>query len=123
MFKNFTKPRRVVITGFGCVTPIGIGKDEFWQSLEAGKSGVSRIESFDVSGAEVTIAGEIKDFDWKAELNPKDRKHVPRTVPLALKAAREAVKDANIQTDKLTLSERQNFGVVLGNGRRRFVFY
>ncbi|CAN5409382.1 beta-ketoacyl-ACP synthase II [soil metagenome] len=116
MFKNFTKPRRVVITGFGCVTPIGIGKTEFWQSLEAGKSGVSRIESFDVSGADVTIAGEIKDFDWQAELNPKDRKHVPRTVPLALKAAREAVADSGIQTDKLTLSERQNFGVVLGTG-------
>ena len=116
MFKNFTKPRRVVITGFGCVTPIGIGRENFWNALEAGKSGVSCIESFDVSGAEVTIAGEIKDFDWKAELNPKDRKHVPRTVPLALKAAREAVADSGIKTDKLTLSERQNFGVVLGTG-------
>ena len=116
MFKNFTKPRRVVITGFGCVTPIGIGKTDFWNALEAGKSGVSHIESFDVSGAEVTIAGEIKDFDWKAELNPKDRKHVPRTVPLALKAAREAVKDSGIETEKLTLTERQNFGVVLGTG-------
>ncbi len=116
MFNNFAKPRRVVITGFGCVTPIGIGKDEFWNALRTGKSGVSRIESFDVSGAEVTIAGEIKDFDWKAELNPKDRKHVPRTVPLALKAAREAVKDSGIEPEQLTLSERQNFGVVLGTG-------
>ncbi len=116
MFKNFSKPRRVVITGFGCVTPIGIGREQFWESLATGKSGISKIESFDVSDSQVKIAAEIKDFDWEAELNPKDRKHVPRTVPLALKAAREAVADAEIQTDKLTLSERQNFGVVLGTG-------
>ncbi len=116
MFKKFSKPRRVVITGFGCVTPIGIGRERFWESLAAGTSGISKIESFDVSDSQVKIAGEIKDFDWEAELDPKDRKHVPRTVPLALKAAREAVADAEIQTDKLSLSERQNFGVVLGTG-------
>jgi 3-oxoacyl-[acyl-carrier-protein] synthase II len=116
MFKNFTIPRRVVITGFGCVTPIGIGRESFWKSLKQGKSGVSRIESFDISDSQIKIAAEVKDFDWEAELNPKDRKHVPRTVPLALAAAREAVKDAELKTDKLTLSERQNFGVVLGTG-------
>lgn len=116
MFKEFTKTRRVVITGFGCVTPIGIGRDNFWASLENGKSGIKRIESFDVSNSAVKIAAEIRDFDWEAELNPKDRKHVPRTVPLALKAAREAVKDANIQPENLSLEEKQNFGVVLGTG-------
>jgi len=116
MFKNFTTPRRVVITGFGCVTPIGIGRKAFWKSLKQGKSGVSRIESFDISDSQIKIAAEIKNFDWEAELNPKDRKHVPRTVPLALAAAREAVKDAELKTDKFTLSERQNFGVILGTG-------
>jgi 3-oxoacyl-[acyl-carrier-protein] synthase II len=116
MLKNFSKPRRVVITGFGCVTPIGIGREQFWESLAAGKSGIKKIESFDVSDSQVKIAGEVRDFDWEAELDPKDRKHVPRTVPLALKAAREAVADAKIQTDKLSLTERQDFGVVLGTG-------
>lgn len=116
MFKNFTKPRRVVITGFGCVTPIGIGRERFWQSLADGKSGISQIESFDISNSQVKIAAEIKDFDWQAELNIKDRKNVSRCVPLALKAAREAIQDAQIQTENLTLSERQNFGVVLGTG-------
>lgn len=116
MFKEFTKTRRVVITGFGCVTPIGIGRDDFWASLENAKSGIKRIESFDVSNSVVKIAAEINNFDWEAELNPKDRKHVPRTVPLALKAAREAVKDAKIDTENLTLEEKQNFGVVLGTG-------
>ena len=116
MFRNLTKPRRVVITGFGCVTPIGIGRAAFWESLKQGVSGIELIKSFDVSNSNVKIAAEIKDFDWEAELNPKDRRHVPRTVPLALAAAREAVSDAGIATDKLSLAERQNFGVVLGTG-------
>lgn len=116
MFSNFSQPRRVVITGFGCVTPIGIGREKFWTGLRTGASGVSRIESFDVSDSKVQIAAEIKNFDWEAELNPKDRKHVPRTVPLALAAAREAVKDSDLQTENLTLSQRQNFGVILGTG-------
>ena len=116
MFQNQIKPRRVVITGFGCVTPIGIGRENYWESLKSGVSGVSKIESFDVSDSKVKIAAEIKNFDWEAELDVKDRKHVPRTVPLALAAAREAVKDANLQPENLTLSERQNFGVVLGTG-------
>jgi 3-oxoacyl-[acyl-carrier-protein] synthase II len=116
MFSNFTKPRRVCITGFGCVTPIGTGRENFWQSLESGKSGVRRIESFDVSDLTVKIAAEVANFDWEAELNPKDRKHVPRTVPLALAAAREAVKDAQIDYENFSLSEKQNFGVILGTG-------
>jgi 3-oxoacyl-[acyl-carrier-protein] synthase II len=116
MFKSFIKPRRVVITGFGCVTPIGIGRENFWESLKSGKSGVRKIESFDTTGSAVQIAAEVSGFDWEAELSPKDRKHVARTVPLALKAAREAMKDAGIDAESLDLSERQNFGVVLGTG-------
>src|SRR5215207_5547150 len=104
MFGNFDgKPRRVVITGFGCVTPIGVGRERFWESLRSGTSGVSRIESFDVSDSAVKIAAEVKDFDWQAELNPKDRKNVSRCVPLALKAAREAILDSGIQTENLSL--------------------
>ena len=116
MFEKFSKPRRVVITGFGCVTPIGIGRVNFWESLASGASGVRLIESFDVSDSVVKIAAEIKDFDWEAELNPKDRKHLPRTVPLALASAREAVRDAGIETDELSLAEKRNFGVCLGTG-------
>jgi 3-oxoacyl-[acyl-carrier-protein] synthase II len=122
MFNHFTKPRRVVITGFGCVTPIGIGREQFWHSLKTGKSGIKKIESFDVSDAAVQIAGEIQDFDWKAELNPKDRKHVSRCVPLALKAAREAIADAEINTENLSLDERRKFGVILGTGGGGFAF-
>ena len=80
-------PRRVVITGMGCVTPIGIGRDAFWHGLQTGESGVRLIESFDVSRSAVKIAAHVPDFDWKSQLSPKDRKHVARTVPLALAAA------------------------------------
>ena len=116
MLSGFTVPRRVVITGFGCVTPIGIGRDAYWSSLKSGNSGVKRIQSFDPSEFNVQIAAEVSDFDWKAELNAKDRQHVPRTVPLALAAARQAVADSAIVPDDLTLEEKRRFGVVLGTG-------
>src|SRR5881227_605717 len=101
MLSQFKQPRRVVITGIGCVTPIGIGREAFWTALTRGESGVRKIEAYDVSDSPVKIAAEVRDFDWEAQLSPKDRKHVPRTVPLALAAAREALKDANYFTDDL----------------------
>jgi len=116
MLNQFTHPRRVVITGFGCVTPIGIGREAFWNGLKAGTSGVRRIESFDVSKSPVKIAAQVVDFDWEAQLGPKDRKHVPRTVPLALAAAREAINDAGIEIENLSVTERQQIGVQIGTG-------
>jgi 3-oxoacyl-[acyl-carrier-protein] synthase II len=116
MLNGFSTPRRVAITGFGCVTPIGIGREQFWNGLKSGKSGIRRIEAFDASTFDIQIAAEIPEFDWKAELNAKDRQHVPRTVPLALAAAREAVADSGIQPEDLSLDEKRKFGVVLGTG-------
>ncbi|HKR02338.1 MAG TPA: beta-ketoacyl-[acyl-carrier-protein] synthase family protein [Pyrinomonadaceae bacterium] len=116
MLKGLTRPRRVVITGMGCVTPIGIGREVFWHALQSGESGVRRIESFDVADSPVKIAAEVRGFDWEAELNPKDRKHVPRTVPLALAAARQALEDARLHTSDLSLNERREIGVELGTG-------
>jgi 3-oxoacyl-[acyl-carrier-protein] synthase II len=116
MFSQFKGPRRVVITGMGCVTPLGIGREAFWNALIKGESGVRRIESFDVSNSPVKIAAEVRDFDWEAQLNPKDRKHVPRTVPLALAAAREALADAKLKPNDLGLEQRRAVGVVLGTG-------
>ena len=116
MLNGFTGPRRVVITGFGCVTPIGIGKNAFWGSLQSGASGIRRISAFDPSEFKVQVAGEIPDFDWQAELEPKDRQHVPRTVPLALAAAREAISDSRNIPDSLSEEEKSRFGVILGTG-------
>lgn len=116
MLNRFKRPRRVVITGMGCVTPIGVGREAYWRALISGESGIRRIESFDVSESPVKIAAEVREFDWQAQLNPKDRKHVPRTVPLALAAAREALDDANYFPNDLSLDERRGIGVVLGTG-------
>ncbi|MEP6946873.1 MAG: beta-ketoacyl-[acyl-carrier-protein] synthase family protein, partial [Acidobacteriota bacterium] len=110
------RPRRVAVTGIGCVTPIGVGREAFWRSLQSGASGVRRISSFDPSEYTVQIAGEVQDFDWEAELNPKDRKHVARTVPLALAAAREAMADAGIDTVDMPLEDRRRIGVQIGTG-------
>ena len=116
MLRGFTRPRRVVITGIGCVTPLGIGREAYWNALITGKSGVRRIEAFDPSSFAVQIAAEVPSFDWQAQLNPKDRKHVPRTVPLALAAAREALEDARLFPQDMSLEERRAFGVELGTG-------
>jgi 3-oxoacyl-[acyl-carrier-protein] synthase II len=116
MLKRTSVPRRVVITGMGCVTPIGNGREAFWDSLCRGTSGVRRIESFNVDDSPVKIAAEVRDFNWEAELNPKDRKHVARTVPLALAAAREALADAGVNAGDLTLDERREIGVEIGTG-------
>lgn len=116
MLSGFQRVRRVAITGMGCVTPIGIGRTAFWRALLDGESGVRQITSFDTTNMPVKIAAEINGFDWEAQLNPKDRKHVPRTVPLALAAAREALEDAQLPTKDLTLDERRGIGVVLGTG-------
>jgi 3-oxoacyl-[acyl-carrier-protein] synthase II len=116
MLNGFKSPRRVVITGMGCVTPIGLGREAFWKSLQNGVSGVRRIESFDVTNSSVKIAADVRDFDWQSQLTAKDRKHVPRTVPLGLAAAREALQDAGIEPEKLSLEQRQRIGVELGTG-------
>src|SRR6195256_1995447 len=116
MLNQFKRPRRVVITGMGCVTPIGIGREAFWTALTQGDSGVRRIESFDVSNSPVKIAAQVRGFDWEAQLSPKDRKHVPRTVPLALAAGREAFQDAGIPAHDLSPEEKQQIGVMLGTG-------
>ena len=116
MFRALKHPRRVVITGMGCVTPLGIGRDAYWNGLLTAQSGIRRISCFDPSSFPVQIAAEVPSFDWQAQLNPKDRKHVPRTVPLALAAAREALQDAQLSPNDLSLTERRAFGVELGTG-------
>src|SRR5688572_29530556 len=116
MLNGLERIRRVVVTGLGCVTPIGIGRPAYWQSLRNGSSGIKGIESFDASPFKIRIAAEIPEFDWKAELEAKDCQHVPRTVPLALAAAREAMSDAGMCPEKLTHEEKRRFGVVLGTG-------
>jgi 3-oxoacyl-[acyl-carrier-protein] synthase II len=108
--------RRVVVTGIGCLSPNGNGREAFARALRRGESGVGRITLFDPEGLPATIAGELKGFDPSAHVPVKDTKHISRAVPVAIAASAEALADAGIDPDSLTLSERRELGIVLGTG-------
>jgi 3-oxoacyl-[acyl-carrier-protein] synthase II len=108
--------RRVVITGIGCVSPIGIGKQQFWQSVKAGRSGVSAITRFDASDLPVRIAGEVKGFDPDQFIPPKDRQHVSHAVAFAIAAADLTFDDAGLKPREMDLDERREIGIILGSG-------
>lgn len=108
--------KRAVITGMGVVSPNGIGKTAFCSAILAGQSGVKQITRFDTSNLPVKIAGEIQNFNELDWMEARERKHVSRAVPLALAASTEALKDAGIDPQKLSLNEQREIGVVLGTG-------
>ncbi|HEY3768899.1 MAG TPA: beta-ketoacyl-[acyl-carrier-protein] synthase family protein [Candidatus Angelobacter sp.] len=108
--------KRAVITGMGVVSPNGIGKAAFCRAILDGKSGVKLITRFDTSDLPVKIAGEIQDFNELDWIEAKERKHVSRSVPLAIAASTEALKDAGIDYEKMSLDEKREIGVVLGTG-------
>ncbi|GAB6088272.1 beta-ketoacyl-ACP synthase II [Alkaliphilus crotonatoxidans] len=105
--------RRVVVTGIGCVTPIGTGKEEFWSSLLAGKSGIDYITRFDTVDYPTKIAAEIKDFNPEDYIDKKELKKMDRFTQLAVAASRMAMEDANLKLESL---EAERFGVILGTG-------
>ncbi len=108
--------RHVAITGIGCLSPNGNGREEYSRALREGRSGVGRISLFDPEGLPATIAGEVKGLDIAAWVGAKDIRHVSRAVPMSIAAASEAFEDAGIDTEALTLAERRAIGVVLGTG-------
>ena len=89
--------RRVVVTGLGAVTPLGLDARSTWEAAVAGKSGVDWIRSFDTSGYPVRIASEVKDFEAEAVVGAKDARRLERNVVLAVAAAREAWSDAGAE--------------------------
>jgi len=108
--------RRVVVTGMGAVSPNGVGREAFGQSVLAGVSGVRRISHFDASEIPVQIAGEVQGFDELAWVEKRERKHVSRVLPLALAAANEALEQAGINYASLPIEERRRFSVIVGSG-------
>ncbi|MDR5683940.1 MAG: beta-ketoacyl-ACP synthase II [Armatimonadota bacterium] len=107
------RQRRVVITGVGVVTPIGTGKDRFWDALMEGRSGVRTIQSFDPSPFPTRIAAEVVDFDPLAYLDRKEVKRNDRFVQFAVAATRMALEDARFS---ITPHNADRVGVVIGSG-------
>lgn len=105
--------KRVVVTGLGAITPIGIGKDAYWQSLVAGKSGITKITRFDASDYATQIAGEVKDFDATQYIEKKEAKRMDRCTQFALVAAKMAFEDAGLDLEK---EDHSRIGTVIGTG-------
>jgi len=105
---------RVVVTGMGIVTSLGSDLETFWNNLVAGKSGVSRIESFDVSEYPTQIAAEIKDFNPEDYIDRKEARRMDRFVQFAVAAGKMAVQDAGLELGVNVDPER--VGVIVGSG-------
>ena len=105
--------RRVVVTGVGLVSPVGVGTEETWRDLLAGKSGVAPITHFDTTGFAATIAAEVKDFDPLQYVEKKDLKKMGLFIQFALAASQFAVEQAQL---KLTPHLADRTGVYIGSG-------
>jgi len=104
---------RVVVTGMGAITPIGIGLEAFWQSLIEGKSGIGPITHFNTEGFDCRIAGEVKGFDPSLYMDKKEARRLVSVLQFAIAAAKMALQDG-----KLTVSAENanDIGVLIGSG-------
>lgn len=107
---------RVVITGMGVVSSVGVGVDEFWGALTSGSSGITTITLCDVTGYPTRIAGEVKGWDPAQHLDRKAAQRMSRAGQFAVTAALQAVKDANLHLGE----ENHDAGVILGTGTSSF---
>ncbi len=105
--------RRVVITGLGLVTPLGIGVDETWSALCEGRSGIGEITSFDTTGFTTTIAGEVKNFNPEDFLPKKEARRTEKFIAYAVAASRMAVESARLAIDE---KNGPRIGVITGCG-------
>ena len=110
--------RRVVVTGIGLVSALGIGTSETWAALLAGQSGVTRITRFDVSGYATQIAAEVKGFDPLAFIEKKEIKKMDLFIQYAIAAAQFAMDDSGLQ---ITDANAPNIGVYIGSGIGGFI--
>ncbi len=106
--------RRVVITGLGIVSPLGIGVAENWRNILAGKSGITRVTHFDATGYPSMIAGEVKNFDpTQFGMTEKEARRMDRFIQLGMAAGIEAIKDSGIE---VTEANAERIGVHIGSG-------
>ena len=105
--------KRVVITGLGCVTPVGTGKEDFWVNIKSGVSGIDKITRFDYTNYQTQIAGEVKDFTPEDYISKKELKKMDRFTQFAMVASKLAVADSELDLDSI---DRNRMGTVIGTG-------
>ena len=105
--------RRVVVTGLGLITPVGIGVKESWKNILNGVSGITNISKFDASNFKSQVAGEVKSFDPDLYLNPKDSRRMDTFIQFGLVAGIEAIKDSGLE---VTEENSERIGVSIGSG-------
>lgn len=105
--------RRVVVTGLGPVTSIGIGKEEYWDSLIEGRSGISHITNFDTEGYTTTIGSEVKNFNPEKYIDKKEAKRMDRFAQFAIAGTQLALEDSGLDLDSI---DKRRAGVILGSG-------
>ncbi len=105
--------RRIVVTGMGIVSPVGIGVEAFWESIIGGRSGVGPITSFDVSEYTTRFAACVDDFDPSAVVDAKEARRMARFQQFAVVAAAEALRDADLQ---ITEENADRIGTIIGSG-------
>lgn len=109
--------RRVVVTGLGCVCPVGNTVSDAWANLLAGKSGIDRISKFDASNFSCQIAGEVRGFDLNSYISPKDARAMDSFIHFGIAAAAQAVADAGLPTGEALDDELAvRIGCVIGSG-------
>ena len=109
--------RRVVVTGLGCVSPVGNTAQESWTRILAGQSGIDRITHFDASGFACHFAGEVKNFNLDAYISPKEARTMDRFIHLGVAASLQAVADAGLATgDALDEESSYRIGCLIGSG-------
>jgi|SRR5690554_92555 len=105
--------KRVVITGLGLITALGMDADTFWSAITSGRSGVSRINAFDTTDYAVKIGGEVKNFDPSGFIDKKARRRMDRFVQFSVVAALKALQDSGLRINEENASR---VGVILGSG-------
>lgn len=105
--------RRVVVTGMGAITPIGLSVDEFWESVKAQKTGFAEITKFDTTDYKCKLAAEVKGFDAKNYMDFKSAKRMEAFCQYAVAASREAIADAGLDMEK---EDAFRVGVAIGSG-------
>ena len=109
--------RRVVVTGLGCISPVGNTVADAWANLLAGKSGIANITRFDASAINCHFAGEVKDLDLDQYISPKDARAMDKFIHYGIAAAMQAVQDSGLATgEALSEEEATRIGVVIGSG-------